>query len=142
MSRGFATKELRVPGRVAINRTVRCGGNIIGEGGAVLFRRSILEKTGLFGSEIFYVFDLALWYRMLLHGDLHCLGQVVSAFRLSEASESTRVLRSQLRDNLVFLRRIYGDPAYRLSLPNYVCGMMNATLIAMAKRVLYGLWVK
>jgi glycosyltransferase involved in cell wall biosynthesis len=47
-TRGFTKTECVVSGFEAINKNVRSGGNIIGEGGAILFRKEILKRTGNF----------------------------------------------------------------------------------------------
>ena len=52
-TRGFSRSGKVVPGKAAINKTVRSAGNIIGEPGAVMFRKSILEKSGGFEDDIF-----------------------------------------------------------------------------------------
>ncbi len=67
-TRGFARRNMNVNGIKAINKTIRSAGNVIGEPGAVMFRREILKKTGVFEGGIYLTIDLGLWFRMLLHG--------------------------------------------------------------------------
>jgi glycosyltransferase involved in cell wall biosynthesis len=142
LSRRFARRQVEVPGTYAINKNMRSGGNIIGEGGSVLFRREILLKTGPFDSPLFYVLDIDQWYKILLHGNLYALPQIVSAFRVSAASESTKKKDTQNQDLRLFMKKIYADPAYKVSWLSYRIGLMNAALSTIAKKLLYRFHVK
>jgi len=136
-SRGFAKKKMILSGEKAINRVIRSGGNIIGEGGAVLFRKEILEKTGNFNSSIFYVLDLDLWFKILLHGDLYVLPATVSAFRISGSSASVKVVKKQKEDYFNFIKKIYSSKEYKLSLFNYRTGLFLTFILTEAKKFIY-----
>lgn len=141
-TRGFTTKETRVSGTDAINRVIRSGGNAIGEGGAVMFRRDILKKTGYISDAIFYLLDLDLWFRILLHGDLHALPQEVSAFRISGSSASVKVVKKQKEDYFNFIKKIYNSEPYKLSWFNYRTGLFFTFALTEAKKLIYRFVVK
>lgn len=136
-TRGFSKHALQVNGISAINKNIRSGGNIIGEGGALLFRKSIIEKTGFFNSDIFYVLDLDLWYKMLLHGDLYVLPHILSSFRVSAKSASVVVVNQQYADVSGFIKKTYLNKEYKIAWINYKIGTFKAFVLTMAKKVLY-----
>jgi glycosyltransferase involved in cell wall biosynthesis len=136
-SRGFSKSECQVNGQAAINKNIRSGGNIIGEPGSILFRREILNRTGNFNSEFFYVLDLDMWYKILLLGDLYNLPDIVAAFRISTASESTKVKDSQRKDIDKFNRKLLMDGRYGVTKWSYFIGAINARLSTIAKKFLY-----
>jgi glycosyltransferase involved in cell wall biosynthesis len=136
-TRGFSGKSTVVSGTRAINKVIRSGGNSIGEGGAVMFRRSILEKTGMFNSSIFYVLDLDLWFKILLHGNLYALPDIVCAFRISGSSSSVKVVKKQKEDYFNFIRKIYHTKEYKLSLFNYRIGLLFTFVLTEIKKLIY-----
>ena len=136
-TRGFSKKAGRVDGVVAINKTIRSGGNIIGEPGVVLFRKSILEKSGEFDASIYYVMDLYMWFKMLLHGDLFVIPEIVCSFRISSASESTRIVDKQKKDVDDFIKKIYMDQRYRIKPINFRIALFKSFLSALAKKIIY-----
>lgn len=141
-NRGFSKKEIQISGFEAINKNIRSGGNIIGEGGAVMFRKEIIKKTGPFNSNIFYVLDLDLWYKILLYGDLYCLPEVYSAFRVSINSASVQVVKKQREDVSNFIRKIYKNKEYKVSWLNCKIGLLKAVVLTEAKKMLYKYLIK
>lgn len=141
-NRGFSKTTEVVSGFEAINRNVRSGGNIIGEGGAIMFRKKIIEKTGLFNSPIFYVLDIDLWYKILLHGKLHALPDVLSAFRVSNSSASVKVINQQKDDVFNFTKSIYQQKQYQVSWFSYATGLAKALALTQAKKILYKYVIK
>jgi glycosyltransferase involved in cell wall biosynthesis len=141
-SRGYSKTETEVSGYEAINKTVRSGGNIIGEGGALLFRREIMSKAGIIDSDIFYILDLDYWFKILLNGKLHSLPDIVSAFRISATATSTRIKDEQQRDCINFIRKVYRDKKYQLTWINYRLGIINTVISTYAKKIIYKLFIK
>lgn len=141
-NRGYSKSETEVSGIEAINKNIRSGGNIIGEGGAVMFRKEIIEKTGNFNSDIFYVLDLDLWYKILLHGNLYVLPGVLSAFRVSSSSASVAVVDKQYDDVSRFIKKIYSNKEYKVSWLNYKIGTFKAYALTKAKKMLYKYLIK
>jgi glycosyltransferase involved in cell wall biosynthesis len=136
-NRGFSKKECEVSGFHAINKNVRSGGNILGEGGALIFRKSILKKTGNFNSDIFYVLDLDLWYKILLHGNYYALPDIVSSFRVSKVSASVHVVKKQHEDMTNFINKIYLNKEYQLSWLSRKIGLFKSFALTQAKKILY-----
>jgi GT2 family glycosyltransferase len=141
-TRGFTNKVERVSGTEAVNRIIRSGGNSLGEGGAVMFRREIIQKTGHFTDAIFYLLDLDLWFRILLHGDLYALPQVVSAFRISGSSASVKVVKKQKEDYFNFIKKIYNSEQFKLTWLNYRTGLFFTFALTEAKKLIYRFVVK
>jgi glycosyltransferase involved in cell wall biosynthesis len=136
-NRGFTKKAVQLTGINAISRVIRSGGNIIGEGGAVMFRREILAKTGVFTSKIFYILDLDLWFKILLNGDLYAMPEIVSAFRVSASSASVQVANKQKEDYFNFIKLIYAKGEYKLSPFSYRYGLLKTALMTEAKKIFY-----
>lgn len=136
-NRGFTKHKITLNGTDAINKNIRSGGNIIGEGGAVMFRKNLIQKTGVFTSKIFYVLDLDLWFKILLHGKLYALPNIVSAFRVSGSSASVNVVDKQHKDNTDFMKLIYTDKSYQLSFYSYCVGIVKSYILTQAKKILY-----
>ena len=141
-SRGFSRSTGEVQGIKAININTRSGGNIIGEPGVVLFRRSILEKTGLFDASNYYAIDIDLWYKMLLHGNLYVIAKSLCIFRISGASESPKIINRQKNDLHAFMKKTKAIGAYHISSYSYYFGLVKVNLLTLAKRILYKLLVK
>jgi glycosyltransferase involved in cell wall biosynthesis len=136
-TRGYSKREMQVDGVTAINKTIRSGGNIIGEPGVVMFRKSILEKTGNFDATIYYTMDLHLWFKMLLHGDLYVLSDVVSIFRISGNSESVKIFEKQKKDLRDFAAKIYSSKEFRVSWWSYLVSRFAISTSVLAKKFIY-----
>ncbi|PBQ33955.1 glycosyl hydrolase [Sphingobacteriaceae bacterium] len=136
-SRGFSKKRIRVSKTDAVNKNIRSGGNIIGEPGVVLFRKELLEVTGVFDASIYYTMDLDLWFRMLLHGDLFVIPDNVCIFRVSNESESTKIINRQKTDQQNFIRKVFSAPEYQLTKFNYRVGLFAVVLSTFFKKILY-----
>ncbi|MEI6021449.1 MAG: glycosyltransferase [Bacteroidota bacterium] len=136
-TRKFALSARELSNTKAFNTVIRAGGNIVGEGGAVMFRREILEKTGPFNSDIFYLLDLDQWFKILLHGHLYVLPEVLSAFRVSSSSASVLVANKQKDDYFAFIRKIYHAKEYQLSWFSYEVGLIKTYIFTQIKKLIY-----
>jgi glycosyltransferase involved in cell wall biosynthesis len=96
----------RIAARDLIRSCVRSGTNVIGEPGAVLFRRRLAQEIGAFDATQPYVIDLDYWFRLLAHGDAWYLSEPVSAFRVSRQSWSVAIGRKQGSQFHSFLDRM------------------------------------
>lgn len=85
---------------------VRRGTNLIGEPGAVLFRRSLARSIGPFDATNPYVIDLDYWFRLLAHGDAYFCDEPLASFRVSTGSWSVDIGGRQSRDFRAFLKRV------------------------------------
>ncbi len=136
-TRGFARNQKRMNGIDTINYVIRSGANAIGEGGPVMFRREILEKTGYFEKEIFYVFDLDLWFKILLYGDFYYVPQVICCFRVSGSSASVKAAKKQREQYFQFIEKVYAAKQFQLSYLNYKIGLMTTFMLTEVKKLLY-----
>ncbi|MCC6371320.1 MAG: glycosyltransferase [Bacteroidia bacterium] len=135
--RGFSGKRMQLSGTEAINKVIRSGGNIIGEGGAVMFRREILAKTGPFNSNIFYVLDLDQWFKILRHGQLVVLPDFLSAFRVSSGSASVQIANKQKDDYFNFIDLVYKTKEYGLTAYSYKLGKVKTFILTEIKKLIY-----
>lgn len=99
------------PGRIAaktlVRQCVRRGTNVIGEPGAVLFRRTLAQRVGRFDGQQGFVIDLDYWIRLLAHGDAWYMAEPVSSFRVSGGSWSVAIGRKQGRQYTDFIARMH-----------------------------------
>lgn len=89
-----------------VRACVRRGTNLIGEPGAVMFRKGLAQRVGPFDATDPYVIDLDYWCRLLAHGDAYYCEAPLAAFRVSEGSWSVAIGRAQDRDFMGFVQRI------------------------------------
>jgi glycosyltransferase involved in cell wall biosynthesis len=137
MKRSFKKTQGRIKGLRAVRRSIRSGTNLIGEPGAVLMRADLLPKTGLFDASDFYVIDLDLWVRFLLHGDLFIIPEPLCSFRVAPGSASIRVASTQSKDYRNFIAKLERTGLYGLSRMDRWLGIMNAWKNKAIRQVLY-----
>lgn len=107
MRRGYArAREGVIPADSVIRRCVRSGTNLIGEPGAVMFRRETALRIGPFDATNPYVIDLDYWFRLLATGDAYYLHEPLAAFRISSGSWSVAIGARQTADFRRFIARI------------------------------------
>jgi len=135
--RKFPGRERKIPGITAIRTVLRSGTNLLGEPGAILFKRAMLEKTGLFDGSIAYVIDVDLWLRMLLHGDMFVLSSPLCSFRISPGSTSVELEGLQSKHFSEFINIRANDPAYQLRWIDHQQGLLNSILLGLVRRLFY-----
>lgn len=108
MVRGYrrAGGDGPVPGPQLRRQCLRRGTNLLGEPGAVLFRRSLAQRVGGFDGEIGYVIDLDYWFRLLQHGDAWYSAAPLASFRVTAGSWSAQVGRKQGEAFRRFLHKV------------------------------------
>lgn len=106
ITRGYGRTSGLVSAAELARASVIKGTNPIGEPGAVLFRKSLADRVGLFDASQGYVVDLDYWLRLLAHGGAWYLADPVSAFRVSGGSWSVRIGTAQAREYWIFLDRM------------------------------------
>ena len=130
MVRRYGCVAERVPGRMAIRKTVRSGGNQIGEPTAVMLRTEVARKVGGFEEGQSLCMDLDLWCRMLKSGDLYVIPDVLCAFRVSSGSWSVGIGWSQTEAYYSFIqRRVSDDKAILTRMDRWratVCAAFNS----------------
>jgi nucleoside-diphosphate-sugar epimerase/glycosyltransferase involved in cell wall biosynthesis len=141
ITRKFSSPKLNVSGKKAISRVVRSGTNLLGEPGAILFKRSILEKTGVFDGKLSYVIDVQLWLRMLLHGDLYVIPEPYCAFRLSSGSTSLELATLQSKHFVTFINNLADDSSFEIRRIDKYIGIFTSKLLGFARKIFYLLTV-
>jgi glycosyltransferase involved in cell wall biosynthesis len=126
-----------VSARETLRKCVRSGTNVLGEPGAVLFRRSFAEKVGPFDASIPYVLDLDYWARHLAHGDAWCDTTPLASFRISDASWSVAIGRKQASEFRHFIDKIAAQPHVQASAVDITIGHALANLNNLARRIIY-----
>ena len=72
----------KIENRELIRKCIIGGTNLIGEPGAVLFRKSASDEVGFFDSRWSYTGDIDYWSRLLLHGHAYAFSHPLSVFRI------------------------------------------------------------
>jgi glycosyltransferase involved in cell wall biosynthesis len=140
--RSFKGSSGKLSGKEAIKKLVRAGTNLIGEPAAVLFKASILDRTGGFNGSIPYVIDLDLWCRILNYGSIYIISESLCAFRVSPSSWSISLASSQYNNFKAFLMKLCGDKEYELTFFDCLQGKIMAYINALLRSMFYRLFVK
>lgn len=140
--RGFQGTPGLIAAADVVRACVRKGTNVIGEPGAVLFRRSLAEHIGRFNSAQPYVIDLDYWLRLLAHGDAWYMEQPVSAFRVSSGSWSVAIGARQSRQFADFLDRVQQAGLISASRWDVAIGKIQAKLNNVLRLLFYKLVVR
>jgi glycosyltransferase involved in cell wall biosynthesis len=135
-------KQGPLSGTKLIRRCVRFGTNLIGEPGAVLFRRSLAEKTGLFSADVPYVIDLDYWFRLLRHGDAYYLIETLASFRVWRHSWSVRIGTGQGSDFYRFITKIRENRPVQLNHFDIIAGHVMARVNGFLRMLIYGTTIK
>ncbi|MBN9697633.1 MAG: glycosyltransferase family 2 protein [Zoogloea sp.] len=126
-----------VAARGALRKCIRSGTNVLGEPGAVLFRRSAAEKAGTFDSSIPYVLDLDYWARLLAYGDAWCDATPLASFRISNASWSVAIGRKQSSEFKAFISKVASQHHVRASALDIAMGQAWASMNNLIRRIIY-----
>ena len=98
--------------------------------GAVLFRRELLDKTGLFDGSIPYLIDLDMWIRLLKHGDALVVTEPLFGFRVSDGSLSFFLSNRQSREFAQLIDNVRQDSSHSLSFWDALRGQIHGLLYA------------
>ncbi len=141
--RGFKGSATgRIPASLLMRHCIRRGTNVIGEPGAVLFRRKLADKVGRFDGQQGYVIDLDYWIRLLAHGDAWYLEQPVSSFRVSGGSWSVAIGRQQSRQYTDFIARMHQAGLVTGSRVDLTLGKITALMNNALRLVFYKVFVR
>ena len=121
---------------------VRRGTNLIGEPGAVLFRKSLANRIGAFDATDPYVIDLDYWFRLLAHGDAYFIDDCLASFRVSRKSWSVGIGSGQSRDFCNFVHRITVSGASPATSFDHFCGRFTPTFNNLARLLFYRLYLR
>jgi glycosyltransferase involved in cell wall biosynthesis len=87
-------------GRDIIRRCIMTGTNIIGDPVNVMWRRSAMEKVGLFDPTVVYCTDIEYWLRLLSVGDLYYDTEPVGFYRIHGNAAATGLAKVTVQDFL------------------------------------------
>jgi glycosyltransferase involved in cell wall biosynthesis len=132
----------RLAAHEVARRCVRGGTNLLGEPGAVLFRRSLARRVGDFDGTNPYVIDLDYWLRLLVHGDAWYDSEPLAGFRVSRGSWSVAIGRRQSADFRGMLRRLSGIGVLKPNATDRAFGTITPTLNTLARLVFYRLFLQ
>ena len=134
--------EGKIAGSLVMRSCVRRGTNLIGEPGAVLFRKSLAEKVGAFDATNPYVIDLDYWFRLLAHGDTYFCADPLAAFRVSGSSWSVAIGTGQSVDFRNFVERFAARGVLPATAFDYFCGRFTPALNNLARLVFYRFYLR
>lgn len=133
--------EGTIAGSVVMRSCVRFGTNLVGEPGAVLFRKSLAERIGAFDATNPYVIDLDYWFRLLAHGDAYFCADPLAGFRVSGSSWSVAIGSGQSSDFRNFIVRVAARGEFPATSFDYFCGRFTPALNNLARLLFYRLYL-
>ena len=143
LRRGFPSTKSRVVDRESLTRmTLRRGGNLVGEPGAVLFRLSSVAKVGVFDASIPYVVDLDYWLRLLAEGSAYYIAEPLASFRVSNISWSVAIGKKQTEQFVRLIERISAGGAVHLSRWDKFVGRTAARCNVLLRLAIYRLVIR
>lgn len=135
-------REGSIAGNDVMRACVRRGTNLLGEPGAVLFRKSLADRVGLFDATNPYVIDLDYWFRLLVHGDAYFCLDSLASFRVSPQSWSVAIGDGQSSDFRKFVSRVTLRGGVSATRFDYFCGRFTPALNNFGRLVFYRLFLK
>jgi glycosyltransferase involved in cell wall biosynthesis len=126
-----------IPAAEVMRSCIRRGTNLIGEPGAVLFRKSLADKVGRFDATYPYVIDLDYWFRLLRHGDAYCCPEPLAGFRVSGTSWSVAIGAAQSAD----FRGFANSVASSATSVDRLIGRFTGALNNLARLVFYRIYL-
>lgn len=134
--------EGRIAGSVVMRSCVRRGTNLIGEPGAVLFRKSLADKIGAFDATNPYVIDLDYWFRLLAHGEAYFCTEPLAGFRVSGSSWSVAIGKAQDRDFIDFVTRMAAWIRPPLSTFDFLSTQVTSRLNKWLRLIFYAVYLR
>lgn len=132
----------RIGGDELLRRCLRHGTNVIGEPGAVLFRRTLGAIVGGFDARYPYVVDFDYWTRLLEHGDAWYDAEALASFRVWRGSWSVAIGAGQRADFNRFMAGLDARARLAAATPwDRLCGCVTPALNNLARLGFYRLFV-
>lgn len=103
-NRGFKPGQNVIHMKDEVRNLISAGTNIFGEPCAVLIRRENLKRAKAWEGS--YLIDLNMWLQLWQQGPATYVPRVLSSFRISEDSWTTRLKREQSQQMIDFLVRV------------------------------------
>jgi glycosyltransferase involved in cell wall biosynthesis len=124
-----------------LRQCLRRGTNLIGEPGAVLFRRELAQRIGGFDMRHPYVIDLEYWLRLLQHGQAWYSPEALASFRVWGGSWSVAIGTGQSADFRALMRDVSAGATPSATAWDRLCGRFSPTLNSLLRQVFYRLFV-
>ncbi|TDT33037.1 glycosyltransferase family 2 protein [Naumannella halotolerans] len=99
-------------GRTVARRAVLLGHNPIGEPGSAMFRRKDYERVGGWDGTFLFPMDIDLWLKLLRHGDMLGMPDVLASFRISPDGRSWARTPEMLWEITEYLATVGTDPRW------------------------------
>lgn len=141
-ARGWPGRAAGVADRRALVRAcLRHGTNVVGEPGAVLFRRDLADRIGGFDGRHPYVIDLEYWLRLLQHGGGWWEPAALARFRVWGGSWSVAIgLRQHRQFDALMDELLAAEPALA-GAGERLRGRVMSSCNALARQLFYRLFV-
>lgn len=141
-ARGLArAREGPVTREHVLRQCLRQGTNVIGEPGAVLFRRSLAARVGGFDMRHPYVIDLEYWLRLLQHGQAWSCAQALASFRVWRGSWSVAIGRRQAAEFNALMAEVGAASLPSVTTLDRLAGRIMPQANAWARQLFYRLFV-
>lgn len=141
-ARGFPGRpQGPIPRSDVVRHCIRRGTNLIGEPGAVMFRRELAQRVGGFDMRFPYVIDLDYWLRLLQHGQAWYCPQALASFRVWQGSWSVAIGLRQAADFRGLMQDVEAQGPASTTALDRALGRLTPTLNSVARQVFYRLFV-
>lgn len=141
--RGYpSTRSGRLGASEVRRQCVRRGTNVMGEPGAVLFRKSLASRVGAFDAREPYVIDLDYWLRLLAHGDAYFIAEYLASFRVSSGQWSVALGAQQSTDFLRCIARHSAHWPESLGLVDRMLGRISPRVNSLGRRIFYSVYLR
>jgi glycosyltransferase involved in cell wall biosynthesis len=140
--RGYpAVSNAQINGKTVIRKCIGYGANLIGEPGAVMFRKTLADQVGKFNGHISYIIDLDYWVRLLLKGDAYCLKAPLASFRVSSGSWSVAIGTKQSDEYNRFIDQCASNPECSLRASDIYLGKIMSTINNYLRLIFYKFFI-
>lgn len=107
------SKDCIIPGSKIIKKSFRTG-NIFGEPSNVMFKRTAMQKAGIFLNTVPYSPDYEYWLRLARYGDFAFLKDYLVRYRVSSGNETSNLFKKKdilKKDEETFISAVRTNPA-------------------------------
>jgi len=132
---GLRGQSRVISGRVAIQKSIRSGRNVIGEPSVVLIKTSVLKASGPFELPEFTP-DIKMWFKILQKNDLYFIDKTLASYRISEQSTSSSVSKSQGAQFVELIHEIMRTDSTIIGNLNAKIGVIRSHLNSQLRRLI------
>lgn len=136
-ARGLGKLRGCVSGREAAKASILAGTNLFGEPGCVMMRRDLLNAEGGWDGRFPYLIDQATYSRVMLHGNVVAMDEVLASFRISASQWSVRLTHEQAGQAVSFHEDFAARHSGLLTAAELRRGNRRARWMAHARRLAY-----